>query len=89
METRNQDLSDQLSHRSQRCDLYKRELNISLENHQGKLEEFRNGIFENFIAKYNVPRAAFPDLDKPTRAIIPSLDIQDSDLEDDSTDEDI
>ena len=60
-----------------------------LGNHQGKLEEFRNGIFENFIAKYKVPRAAFPDLDKPTRTIIPSLNIQDSDLEDDSTDEEV
>ena len=42
-------------------------------NYYGYLELYRNNLFEQFIAKYDIPRTAFPDLDKPTRPIIPSL----------------
>ena len=86
LKTEVQNLTCDLAHRSERCGLYKRELDIVRKNYYGHLEKYRNDLFEEFCVKYNIPRSAFPDLDKPTRKFVPSLGIEDSDLENGSTD---
>ena len=86
-EVEKQNLMNQLSHRSQRCDLYKRELAIERKNQYSYLEKYRNDLFEKVCAKYKIPRSAFPDLKNPVQEAIPSLNIRDSDFEDDFSEE--
>ena len=80
-------LQSDLTHRTERCKLYKRELGITIKNYGYHLEKYRDELYENFIAKYKVPRSAFPDLDGPKRTLIPSLLTADGDYEDSSADE--
>ena len=81
LKTEVQKLTRDLAHRTERCSLYKRELDITKENHYAYLEEYRNNLLGEVCLKHGISRLAFPDLDKPTRKIIDSLNIEDSDLE--------
>ena len=72
METENQSLYEQLSHRSERCKLYKQELAITKENQFNNLAKYRNDIYREICKVYEIPSSNFPSLSEQVRKVIPS-----------------
>ncbi|KAI3854681.1 hypothetical protein MKX03_005277 [Papaver bracteatum] len=87
LEKRVKDLEADKEHLSERRDLCKKELNITVGNQEKYLAHYRNMIYQQVCKDYDLPLSDFKVFEEKIEDEVPSRNIQDSDFEDDFSDE--